>query len=153
MIDLPCLECPNDQAEFVTGAVIYPHRRDLADKKAWRCTSCGAYVGCHPGTVDPLGRPAGPKTREARQYVHGLLDPIWREAWREYPAAAKRPHITRLARVRCYEWLADRMGLTAEECHTGLFTIEQCREAYRLLKGVTYSEIRDWAKARRKETT
>ena len=151
MIDLPCLECPNDQAEFVTGAVIYPHRPELADKKAWRCSACGAYVGCHPGGVEPLGRPAGPKTREARQYVHSILDPLWRDAWRSYPAAVKRPHVTALARRRCYAWLADQMGLTADECHTGMFTIEQCRQAYRLLKNTTYADIRDWAKARKEK--
>lgn len=151
MIDLSCLDCPNDQAEFVTGAVIYPHRPDLADKKAWRCTSCGAYVGCHPGTVDPLGRPAGPKTREARQYVHSLLDPIWREAWRTYPGAASRSRVTHIARVRCYEWLADRMSLTADGCHIGMFDVDQCRTAYRLFRGITYAEIRDWAKARKEK--
>lgn len=151
MIDLPCLECPNEQAEFVTGAVIYPHRPELADKKAWRCSACGAYVGCHPGTVEPLGRPAGPKTREARQYVHTVLDPLWRNAPALYPAAAKAYGIRRTARIRVYEWLADRMGLTAQECHTGMFTIEQCRVAYRLLKNTTYADIRQWAKARRKE--
>jgi len=153
VIDLPCLECPNEQAEFVTGAVIYPHRPELADKKAWRCSACGAYVGCHPGTVEPLGRPAGPKTREARQYVHQVFDPLWREAWRGYPAAAKRRHVQSLARTRCYAWLADQMSLTADECHTGMFTIEQCRQAYRLLKNTTYADIREWAKARKKETT
>lgn len=148
MITLPCLECPNDQAEFVTGAVIYPHRPELAEKKAWRCSSCGAYVGCHPGTVDPLGRPAGPETRNARQYVHRVLDPLWRDAPAFYDKGAKAYGIRRAARARVYAWLADRMGLTAEECHTGMFTIEQCREAYRLLKQATYADIRQWAKAR-----
>lgn len=43
------------------------------------------------------------------------------------------------------------MGLTADECHTAMFTIDQCRQAYRLLKTITYAEIRDWAKANRKK--
>lgn len=147
---LVCVECNSTEARLVTGASIYPNHPNLARKPIWQCP-CGAYVGCHPGTENPLGRPAGPETRKARGHVHALLDPIWRNSPALYPADAKAYNIRRVARTRCYEWLADRMGLTAEECHTGMFTIDQCRQAYRLLKNITYAEIRDWAKARREK--
>ena len=52
----------------------------------------------------------------------------------------------RAARVRVYRFLAARMGLTEEQCHVGMFTLEQCREAWGALQGVTYPQIRDWAK-------
>ena len=41
--------CPycGKRAKIVTGDVIYPHRKDLADQKFHLCTPCEAYVGCH----------------------------------------------------------------------------------------------------------
>lgn len=147
---LVCVECNGTEAGLVSGAVIYPHLPNLSRKKFWRCP-CGAYVGCHPGTSEALGRPAGPETRKARGYVHAILDPLWRNAPDLYPPDAKAFGIRKVARTRCYEWLADKMGLTADECHTAMFTIDQCRQAYRLLKTITYAEIRDWAKANRKK--
>lgn len=41
-----CPYCGNP-AQFVTGEVIYPHRKDLHDKKFYACPPCDAYVGCH----------------------------------------------------------------------------------------------------------
>lgn len=149
-MSLSCTECGCETPDLVTGAKIYPHLTNLHRKKIWLCP-CGAYVGCHPGTDDALGRPAGPETRKARGYVHAVLDPLWRDAPALYPADAKPYGIRRVARLRCYEWLADQMGLTADECHTGMFTIEQCRQAYRLLRNTTYADIRKWAKARKEK--
>ena len=47
---------------------------------------------------------------------------------------------------RVYGFLAARMGLTRETCHTAMFTLEQCREAWAALTGVAYPEVREWAK-------
>jgi len=37
------------------------------------------------------------------------------------------------------------MGQTTDETHTGIFSIEQCRAAWRALTGVTCLQIRAWA--------
>jgi len=152
-----CPKC-NLIARLTNGAEVYPHRRDLHEKPIWKCDGCGGYVGCHPGTTQPLGTPADAELRKARMLLHEqMIDPIWKNAWRD-PAydrpdgtRPKRKTVSRIARTRVYEFLADRLGLTRDETHTGMFDLETCRRAWRALQGVTYSQIRDWARQRRKE--
>lgn len=66
-------------AEYVTGAVMYPHRRDLHHKSFYRSVPCDARVGCHPGTKAPLGRLATRRVRVARQRAHAAFDPLWKQ--------------------------------------------------------------------------
>ena len=154
-------------ARLTTGAEIYPHRPDLHGKAIWICDGCGAYVGCHPNTIVPLGTPAGPELRVARMRLHNeMIDPLWKDAWRDPAYAVDRPlpsgkqakrrsvkhkigDIQRAARTRVYEYLAEQLGLTRDQCHTGLFDIETCRRAWIALRGVSYAEIRAWAHQRR----
>ena len=148
-----CLDC-GTPAEIRAGSEVWPTRRDLWSKFFWLCPTpgCGARCGCHGQTKIPLGRPAGHALREARIKLHARLDPIWREAPDGAAYAPESPRarnmIQNRARTRVYAWLADRMGLTADECHVGLFTIEQCRVAWRHIVSTNYDAIRDWAKAR-----
>lgn len=96
-----CMEC-GCKATRVGGQAIYPHRPDLFEKVFWKC-ECGAYVGCHPGTVNPLGYPAGPTTRRARSEAHAAFDPIWRTK--------------KMTRSEAYKWLASELGQRASETH------------------------------------
>ena len=139
---------------LTNGAAIYPHRPDLKKKAIWECKPCGAYVGCHPNSTDPLGYPANGELRRARSYTHRVLDPLWRNAHQagygidpDDRRALKA--IRRTGRTRVYEWLAHHMGLSRANCHVGMFDIHQCRTAYRLLKPLTPRDVREWAKARR----
>lgn len=152
--------CPydNQTTGLVGGAVIYPHRQDLFKKWFWRCPGCGAYVGCHPGTKRALGLPADLETRRARGMLHErMIDPLWKTAVESCGYEPEDPRARRIimnaARTRVYAWLAYKMGLTQQETHTGQFSVVECRRAWIALKGVTYPEIRDWAKARPKEPT
>lgn len=81
-MNLYCCGCRADtQPELVTGAVVYPHRQDLAALPFWRCTACRNYVGCHHRTKDrtkPLGCIPTKALRAARQDLHALVDPLWR---------------------------------------------------------------------------
>ena len=146
--------CPTCEtaARLTDGREIYPHRKDLADKPIWACTICeDSYVGCHPGSEEPLGFPADAALREARQLLHHRrIDPLWQNAPRTGGYGALDDEglktVRRAARGRVYGFLASRMGLTREACHTAMFTLEQCREAWAALRGVTYPEIREWAK-------
>jgi hypothetical protein len=150
-------ECPGCKtvARLTSGKEIYRNREDLADKPIYVCESCGAYVGCHPGTTRPLGTPAGPELRRARSMLHDQrIDPIWRSAASFYGPSPNLPPpkpglLQSVARNRVYGFLADRLGISAAESHTGMFDIETCRLAWRALEGVSYAEVREWAHAKK----
>lgn len=118
--------CPycGGRAPLVTGLDIYPHRRDLWAKKFYQCKPCDALVGCHPaagpdgrgghgdGTV-PMGRLANADLRAAKQAAHAAFDPIW-----------KGGH---MRRRDAYAWLAKALRISPEDCHIGMFDVDQCR--------------------------
>lgn len=119
-----CLHCKTP-ARLTDGEEIYPHRRDLWQKPFWICT-CGAYCGCHPGTYRSLGMPANKETRNARSMLHDrALDPLWKPL----PAGERNKR-----RKQIYAYLGQAMGLPPEQTHTGMWTIEQCREAWKALR-------------------
>lgn len=122
-----CSDCGR-YAGLVTGEVVYPHRADLHHKAFWRCCACGAYVGCHPGTHQPLGTPAGPETRMARNNAHAALDPLWR---RKMARDGVPKHE---ARGAAYQWLAEQLQIDPKACHIGMMdaamalrVVEVCR--------------------------
>jgi hypothetical protein len=106
---------------LVTGDVIYPWRRDLAEKQFYRCSACpDAYVGCHPGTTNPLGRLADAKLRLAKSHAHAVFDPLW-EAKVEREGLSKGH-----ARGKGYTWLAAQLGIDPKDCHIGMMDVETC---------------------------
>lgn len=148
--------CPycGQPAVLRSGAEVYRFRDDLADKWFWCCDPCQSRCGCHGKTKKPLGVPARADLRDARMKLHDqMLDPLWKNAVAaggyEPEDEKARAIIVSTARRRVYAFLADRMGLTKDETHTALFSLEQCRQAWRALRGVTYAQIREWAKARK----
>lgn len=122
-----CMECGGDNPDLVTGATIYPHRTDLAEKKFWRCP-CGAYCGCHDDTDMALGNPCGPATRRARTAAHAAFDPLWQ-------AKARRDNVSKSrARGAGYKWLAEQLGINVLVCHISMMdaatawrTVEICK--------------------------
>lgn len=111
-----CQYC-NQPAKLVGGDYIYPHRTDLFDKKFWQCANGHeeSYVGCHPNTSTPLGCLANAELRQAKKETHKVFDPIWREKFASRGAA--------------YRWLASAMKIRVKDCHMGMFTVEQCKQA------------------------
>lgn len=108
-IEPVCIEC-GKMGVMTTGEAIYPHRPDLWSKPFFRC-ECGAYVGAHPGTEIPLGYPAGPATRRARNDAHAAFDPLWK-------AKAARDGIGKgKARGLGYAWLSRTLGIEPAACH------------------------------------
>jgi len=88
----------------------------------WICSNfprCDARCGCHPGTHRPLGSLADRETRNLRKAVHNAFDPLWKRGT--------------IKRSRAYETLAERMQIAVSECHVGMFTAEQCRQALRII--------------------
>jgi zinc-finger-containing domain len=153
----PAPICPycQEPAGLVLGKVLYPQRIDLTAKWFYRCGPCQAWVGCHPKSKKALGTPANRELRRARSILHERrIDPLWKDADEcgaydpESPKA--RRIIKNVARTRVYEYLADRMRIDFESCHTALFTLDQCREAWLILTGVAYTEIRLWSKSQKR---
>lgn len=105
-------------SEKVTGKNIYSHRTDLDNKTFYRCKPCDAYVGCHPGTDEPLGRLANSELRLAKRRTHLWFDSIWKSG--------------AMSRTQAYEWLAGQMGIKVEDCHIGMFDKEQCERVTRI---------------------
>lgn len=143
------IACPycGKEAPQVTGRELYPHRPDLFAKRFYWCRPCGAYVGCHPDGK-AYGRLANAELRKARGFVHGLFDPIWENA-RDAYNGHDNAKVRGVTRSRAYRWLASRMGIDPAACHIGMFDVEQCRQAFRILRDQkpTAVSIRQWAKA------
>lgn len=76
-----------------------------------------------------MGTLADARTRAARYYVHQLFDPLWQDYQKQTYAIGTRNET--------YQWLAQMMGMTADECHASCFNIEQCDRAAQIL-------IRHW---------
>lgn len=108
---MKCAYCGNE-AEYVTGEDIYPHRKDLYDKKFWRCEPCDAYVGCHATTGKPLGRLANAELRRRKSMAHQKFDPLWRNGG--------------MSRSKAYNWLSNQLRISPDKCHIGMFDIDMC---------------------------
>lgn len=135
-----CLHCEST-CRLTTGAEVYPPRQDLHEKFFYICDHCDARVGCHELTKNPLGHAANKATRDARSKLHKLmLDPLWKKV----PEPDQK-----VVRRGVYKFLARALGIDPKDCHTGMFTIERCRDAWRALKGQTPDTIRQWNDARR----
>ena len=84
-----------------------------------RTPMCDGMISADP-CGNPRGMPADSHTRHLRQMVHALLD-------KEWLGADRRGRYER--RTAAYQRLSFMMGLSAEECHVGLFDAKQCRQA------------------------
>lgn len=114
--------CPycNGESKLVSGLVIYPYRKDLSDLNFYQCAPCDAYVGCHKGTTQPLGRLADEELRKWKSIAHRVFDPMWRTGL--------------MKRKEAYQALAREMGIEAKHCHIGMFDIDQCKQVYAICK-------------------
>ncbi len=102
------------RAERVTGNVIYPMRPELRSKNFWRCVPCKAHVGCHPGTVKPLGRLANAELRVWKMAAHAAFDPLWKSG--------------QMRRRDAYAWLAVQLGRSEANTHIGMFDVDLCKQ-------------------------
>lgn len=81
----------------------------------YRCAPCDAHVGLHPDTDIPLGTLANGELRSERARNKAHFERLW-----------KGGH---MSRTGAYRWLADQMRLSKDDCHWGVFSVEQCRIA------------------------
>jgi len=111
-----CQYCGKN-ANLVGGDYIYPHRKDLFNKNFWQCANGHeeSFVGCHPNSSTPLGCLANAELRRAKKETHAVFDFIWREKYSSRGAA--------------YRWLAGALNIPVKDCHMGMFSVEQCKQA------------------------
>lgn len=129
ILELYCCGCQAyTDARLTDGSEIYSHRPDLYDIPFWICDICGNYVGCHhklPSRVQPLGDIPTPEIRNARNHIHAILDPLWKEG--------------RHRRHELYQMIADALG--KKRYHTAwIKSIDEARQVYLIIKQISTSE-------------
>lgn len=115
---------------YCSNAQIYG--REYGSGYCYLCKQCGAYVGTHkPRPKEALGLLADSNMRKGKMMCHDIFDRFWRGE----PKAHKK-------RNDLYRWLANKMGISVEDCHFGYFDIHQLRKAYRILLEIQGLEMR-----------
>lgn len=113
-----CDSCKSDRIGVTSNSVVYGIERG-AWPYCYYCDDCGAMVGCHPNTHNPLGLMATSAIRRKRKQLHELFDPVWRENY--------------LSRDDAYRWLGSQLNIEVE-CHIGNLTKEQLIVAISLMR-------------------
>lgn len=129
-ISLRCDYCGRKAVFQESSAHIYNGRNY---GPVYECAPCGAWVGCHKGAHQPLGRLANAALREAKKAAHAAFDPIWRARY-ERKYAVDHTYKQGMARGGRYKRLAELMGIPREKCHIGMFDLEQCHQAVEICK-------------------
>lgn len=91
--------------------------RDFGHIYLCRCQQDLAYVGCHKGTVKPLGRLANKELREWKKQAHAAFDQLWRPDSK----------VKMMNRSQAYSWLAYELGIDKSDCHIGMFDVDRCK--------------------------
>lgn len=154
---MPALACPD------CGGKMYLRAKPSTWKggNPWvylcehRAGGCGGLMSAHPDGT-PQGIPAPAELRQARRVTHGVFDRLWLDAPSLYYVIEEQDergreraiaNIRRAARKRAYAWLADHLGLTADECHIGKLDIATLRLIWWAARQMTAADIRQWWKA------
>ena len=99
------------EARKTDGSEIYPHRKDLKELIFYKCT-CNSTIGCHKDTDKPMGTLANDKLKKARIVAHKEFDDLFKNGY--------------MSRKKAYEWLSDKLNISKDNCHIGMFNIEEC---------------------------
>ena len=112
-----CCQCGKPQnCEIRKGSDIYPNRPDLARKWFYQCPKCHQWIGCHPGTKNPLGVIPTQEMKKARMIIHDLIDPLWKKGI--------------ISRGKLYRLISKELHI--EHYHTGWTrSLRECRDVYR----------------------
>lgn len=110
------------KVEYIENKLIYG--KSYGNGYAYRCTSCGAYVGTHKSRPkEALGLLADKEMRDWKMKCHDIFDSLWKGRKRQ---SAKRN--------MCYVWLAKQLDIPLSECHFGYFDLETLKHAYEILR-------------------
>ena len=114
-MEVICSYCGNFTS-LVQGSEIYKvQNKPYSKKYFYYCKECDAYVGCHPGTKNPMGTVANRRLRKLRNSCHNSFDKIWKDK--------------HLSRSQAYKWLAAELNIPPKQCHIGMFDEQACLKA------------------------
>ncbi len=136
MASIYCADCGTECA-LVDGREVDPHDPEIADVRVWACPECPCAWAHHAAAADaPAAVPAGAETRHAREVLaERLVLPLVHEGSGGIVGARA------LAIDRLTNFLAHRMGIEPDECEVARFSLEQCRQAWRELRGVRFPDV------------
>lgn len=117
-----CPYCMNE-AIYMDSKRIY----GVSYGMVYACLRCDAYVGVHRGTYKPKGRLANKELRQWKIKAHASFDPLWMRKFEIEKNKNGKRYKKSTARSDGYRWLAQRLGLTENECHIGMFDIDLCK--------------------------
>ena len=110
---MKCRYC-NGNVQIKDSSILYQQSYGLIHI----CDLCGAFVGCHKGTSNPLGTLANAELRELRKQAHNVFDSLWK---------------TRsMGRGQAYKWLSKQLNKPQELTHIAMFDAEDCRRVIAL---------------------
>lgn len=139
-----CADCGTD-CRLVDGREVDPRDPEIVDVRVWACPDCPCAWAHHaPASGTAAAVPAGLETRNARELlVERVIYPLIQAE------TGGQPNLQPLAIDRLTGFLAHRMGIEREACEVARFDLEQCREAWRQLRGITFADVRRWAATHR----
>lgn len=110
-----CDCCGDDLVTLASNSAIYG--REYGDwPYVYLCMVCGAFVGCHPHSIYPLGTMTDNVTRSMRRALHAMVDPLWKSGAR--------------SRGEVYGLLARLMNFPrGRRFHVGELSREECLQA------------------------
>ena len=111
-------------------------RRNDSWPYIWFCLNCGAYVGCHVGTYEPLGHLAHDTRRYLRKKAHAVFDQIWMNGL--------------MSRDRCYQWLGEQLSVDTP-VHIGILTTAQLARTVSICREFLSLKSKKVEKERRKK--
>lgn len=122
-----CPYCLGD-TEYIDSSEVYGKSYGMI----YLCRPCNAYVGTHKTTGESLGRLANEELREAKKEAHHYFDQIAKtnlinKVWKKFI-----PNISN--RKKAYLWLSKSLKIDKDECHIGMFDVEDCRRVVELCK-------------------
>lgn len=123
-----CRYCQQMAVLARPGDAAYPYQQDYGP--VWVCTPCGAWVGCHPGTENPLGGLANAQLRAAKICAHAAFDPLWQAKMRRDGCSKTR------ARRAGYKWLAGQLGIDVKVCHIGFMDLDECQRVVEICNAI-----------------
>lgn len=96
----------------------------------WVCEYHGCTYRCWTGSTSS---PADAETRELRERVHSMFDPLWED---EKGPFVKKGELNSksIRRKRAYCWLSKQLGLERKKTHVGMFDKEQCWRAISVIQ-------------------
>lgn len=109
--------CPycDQKPKYVDSAEVYGKSYGMI----YLCKPCGAWVGVHKGTRNPLGRLANKNLREWKIKAHDAFDPLWKNGF--------------MSRKGAYVWLSNQLSIPYELSHIGYFGVQTCQRVVSLL--------------------